>query len=257
VPDRFIVTLAEDRQGVIWAGSMSGLGLYRITGHQAQNFGGMQVYSVFVCSRGILWIGSAAGLSWFQNGQLRTANSREGLPSDQIFAMLDDAYDRLWFATYAGLVSIEKKSLEEWAEGRRDKLAPKVYRSDAMQLYTVGRSFPNAVRSGDGHLWFSFADGVSEVTPPSPGASQENEFPVRIEGVTVDGIPYSSLDHLRIPPGARSIEVAYTAIALSNPESVRFRYRLKGLDDNWINADVRRSAFYNNLKPGPYTFAVS
>ena len=38
---------------------------------------------------------------------------------------------------------------------------------------------------------------------------------------------------------------------------VRFRYRLQGLDNDWIDADSRRTAFYNNLKPGTYKFTVS
>ena len=46
-------------------------------------------------------------------------------------------------------------------------------------------------------------------------------------------------------------------IALTNPESVHFRYRLDGVDLAWVNADARRVAFYNNLKPGTYTFTVS
>jgi signal transduction histidine kinase len=93
--------------------------------------------------------------------------------------------------------------------------------------------------------------------PPVPGASQEDQFPLLIEDVRIDGIPHPRPDRLRIPPGSRSIEIAYTGIDLANPESVRFRYRLRGMDHEWINADARRIAFYNNLKPGTYTFTVS
>src|SRR5262249_14430700 len=49
----------------------------------------------------------------------------------------------------------------------------------------------------------------------------------------------------------------YTALTLSSPERVRFRYRLEGVDSDWIDADARRVAFYNNVKPGAYTFRVS
>jgi signal transduction histidine kinase/ligand-binding sensor domain-containing protein len=264
VPRRRIQTLAEDHEGAIWAGSSDGGGLYRLTGKQVQNFGQSQglksdnVYTVFVDKKGDLWIGSADGLSWFQNGTLRTVSSRQGLPSDQIFAIVDDSYGRLWFETFAGIASLEKKSLTEWAEGRLDRLNPTVYRAtEDMQFYSAGGKFPNAVRSGDGHLWFSFAHGVSEVAPPAPGAAQADDFPVLIQDVGIDGIPHPGPDHLRIPPGTRSVEIAYTAVALSNPESVRFRYRLGGLDPDWTNVGSKRTASYNNLKPGVYTFKVS
>jgi signal transduction histidine kinase len=78
-----------------------------------------------------------------------------------------------------------------------------------------------------------------------------------IEDVKVDGVSHERPDRLRIPAGARSLEIAYTAIALTNAESVHFRYRLDGVDQAWVNADARRVAFYNNLKPGTYTFTVS
>jgi ligand-binding sensor domain-containing protein/signal transduction histidine kinase len=263
VSGKFIESLAEDHAGAIWVASYDG-GLYRVTGKQVQRFGPSQglksesVYTAFIDEKGDLWIGSAGGLSWFQNGTLRTVSSRQGLPSDQVFAIVDDSYDRLWFATFAGIASLEKKSLTEWAEGRRDKLDPTVYRAtDETQIYSTGRKFPNAVRSGDGHLWFSFALGVSEVVPPSSRASREDEFPVMVEDVRIDGIPHYRQDRLRIPAGTRSIEITYTAIALANPESVRFRYRLQGMDNDWIDADSRRTAFYNNLKPNTYKFTVS
>jgi ligand-binding sensor domain-containing protein/signal transduction histidine kinase len=264
VPDKAIAALAEDHAGAIWAGSYFGGGLYQVKGEKVQHFGQAEglkssyVYTVFVDEKSDVWIGSTAGLSWFQNGTIRTVNSQQGLPSDQVFGIVNDSYGRLWVTTFAGIASLERKSLTEWAEGRRDRLNPTVYRAtDEMQIYAVGRTFPNAVRSNDGHLWFAFANGVAEVTPPVPGASQENDFPVLIEDVRIDGIPRPGPSRFRIPPGSRSIEIAYTAIALSNPESVRFRYRLEGLDPAWVNADARRVAFYDNLKPGSYTFTVA
>jgi signal transduction histidine kinase len=211
-----------------------------------------------VDGKGDLWIGSTSGLSWFQDGQIRTVNSQQGLPSDQVWAIADDAYGRLWFTGYGGIAAIEKKSLAEWAAGRRRRLNPKVYRTtDGLQLYTISRYFPNAVRSADGHLWFSIAEGLAEVTPPNPSASHTSQFSVLIEDVTIDRVLHSEPNRIRVPPGARSIELRYTALTLSNPESVRFRYRLEGIDNDWVEADARRVAFYNNLKPGAHTFRVS
>jgi ligand-binding sensor domain-containing protein/signal transduction histidine kinase len=263
VADKSIVTLAQDRAGAIWAGSLFGGGLYRVESGKVTNFGPAEglkspnVYSVFADEKGDVWIGSTGGLSWLHNGQFRTVTSRQGLPADQILAIVGDSYDRLWFTTFVGVASVDKGSLIEWAENRRERLNPTVYRADAMQTYTLGRTFPNAVRSPDGHLWFSFGNGLAEVIPPRPGSSPEPQFPVLIEEINLDGIRHSLQDRLRIPAGTRSIEITYTAIALTNPESVRFRYQLRGIDRDWIHADSRRIAFYNNLQPGSYTFTVS
>ena len=75
--------------------------------------------------------------------------------------------------------------------------------------------------------------------------------------MTIDGVVLSGTGRIRIPPGARSFEIRYTALRLSDPLAVRFRYRLEGSDNDWIDAGARRTAFYGNLKPGIYTFQVS
>ena len=260
VPHASIYTLAEDHAGVIWAGSADGGGLYRVAGQDVQHYGAKEglrspnVYTVFVDRNGDLWIGSIGGLSWFQQGQIRTVNSQQGLPSDQVFSMLDDGYDRLWLVTFGGIASIEKKNLAEWAAGQRRRVNPTVYRSsEGYQAQFL--PFPNAVRSTDGHLWFSLGQAVAEVTP-TPPTSRAPDFPVLIEDIGIDGVVHSEQGRIQIPPGARSVQLRYTALKLSNPETLRFRYRLEGIDNDWVNADTRRLAFYNNLKPGAYTFRV-
>ena len=41
------------------------------------------------------------------------------------------------------------------------------------------------------------------------------------------------------------------------PELIRFRYRLEGLDTDWVEAGTRRTAFYSYLPPGDYRFRVA
>jgi signal transduction histidine kinase/ligand-binding sensor domain-containing protein len=264
LPDRFITTLAEDRTGAIWAGSNAGGGLYRLSSGNVQHFGRDQglpapeIYTIFVDGKDQIWIGSTGGLSWFQGGRIRTLNSQRGLPADQVFAILDDSYDRLWFTGFAGISAIDKKSLTDWAAGRRPNVNPLLYRSaQGLQVRTVGNVFPNCARTPDGHLWFSIADGLVEVTPPDPAASHPPQFPVLVEDVTVDGIPHTQFGRIQMPPGTRSVELRYTALTLSDAEAVRFRYRLEGVDNDWVYADTRRIAFYNNLKPGDYKFRIA
>ena len=40
------------------------------------------------------------------------------------------------------------------------------------------------------------------------------------------------------------------------PEKMRFRYRLRGLDNDWVSAGNTRAAHYNYVPPGQYTFEV-
>src|SRR4029079_5518620 len=61
---------------------------------------------------------------------------------------------------------------------------------------------------------------------------------------------------LTIPPRHRRITLAFTALSLSVPERVRFRYWLDGFDHDWSDPVSARQAVYTNLGPGPYRFRV-
>src|SRR5690606_28586885 len=39
-------------------------------------------------------------------------------------------------------------------------------------------------------------------------------------------------------------------------ENLRFRYRLVSLDDEWVEAGTRRTAYFSHIAPGTYTFQV-
>jgi signal transduction histidine kinase len=53
------------------------------------------------------------------------------------------------------------------------------------------------------------------------------------------------------------VQFEYTALSLSLPENVRFRYKVEGFDPDWIDAQNRRQIVYANLPPGPFRFAVT
>src|SRR5262249_44693660 len=107
----------------------------------------------------------------------------------------------------------------------------------------------------DGSLWLPTIRGVVRV---DPGAIPNNPMPppVIVESLIVDGKPQSLSTNIRVKAGAAQWEVQYTALSLAAPERVQFRYRLEGLDDEWIDAGSRRSAYFTRLPPGDYTFHV-
>jgi len=99
---------------------------------------------------------------------------------------------------------------------------------------------------------------IRGVVRVDPTAIPSNPMPppVVVESLIVDGKPQSLAAKLRVKAGATQWEVQYTALSLAAPERVQFRYRLEGLDDEWIDAGSRRSAYFTRLPPGDYTFRV-
>jgi signal transduction histidine kinase len=59
-----------------------------------------------------------------------------------------------------------------------------------------------------------------------------------------------------MPPNIANLQINYTALDLSLPERVRFRYKLDGVDTDWLDAQTRRQAYYTKLPPGKHTFRV-
>ncbi|MCU0289726.1 MAG: ATP-binding protein, partial [Acidobacteria bacterium] len=62
---------------------------------------------------------------------------------------------------------------------------------------------------------------------------------------------------LELPPGKKRLDIYYTAVSFINPQGIRFRVKLEGYDDDWIDAGGQRNAVYNRLTPGHYTFKVA
>ena len=64
------------------------------------------------------------------------------------------------------------------------------------------------------------------------------------------------LPHLRLAPGPRQVELDYTGLSFVSPRNVAFKYRLAGLERDWVEAGGRRAAYYSRLPPGDYRFEV-
>jgi diguanylate cyclase (GGDEF)-like protein len=52
------------------------------------------------------------------------------------------------------------------------------------------------------------------------------------------------------------VEIEFTAPNFVAPKRVHFRYRLRGLDSDWVDVGGRRQAYYTKLPPGRYRFEV-
>jgi signal transduction histidine kinase len=58
------------------------------------------------------------------------------------------------------------------------------------------------------------------------------------------------------PSRASHVHVQFSALTLTDPTRVRFRYRLEDYDHDWIDAGPSREASFINLPPGQYRFVV-
>ena len=153
------------------------------------------------------------------------------------------------------------------------------------QTRSAGMAKPDGMTTlagtGDSPVWLSCAGRTVVVSPcaasrwwgdPNRPVRMPFRPPVWIEDVLVDGLkvlfaprgcparPRSITPVARslvvLQPGLRQMDVEFTGLSFTSPERVRFKYRLEGLDPNWVEAGNRRRVTYPFLPPGDYTFHV-
>jgi hypothetical protein len=80
--------------------------------------------------------------------------------------------------------------------------------------------------------------------------------PISVKSILANGLRFAAAGELGLPKRTESVEIDYTALSLTIPRRVFFRYKLDGVDGDWQPAVSRRQAFYANLHPGHYRFQV-
>jgi signal transduction histidine kinase len=113
----------------------------------------------------------------------------------------------------------------------------------------------SAAQGGDGRVWFSTLGGAVWIDP-AHFIRNVLSPPVVIRALAAQGINYSDPTNLNLPRGTSSVAIVYAGLSLAMPSRVRFRYRLSGIDREWVDAGTRREASYSNLRPGTYRFQV-
>lgn len=261
-----VCALARDRSGTLWAGFADG-GLARIVGDQvtlfqrADGLASEAVTSLSVDGEGTLWVGTAdRGLCRFKDGRFANLGREHGLADNSICAILDDARGYLWLSTHHGLQRIAKADLHRCADGASATFASQIYdRNDGLPIIEFTSGFQSvACKTPDGRLWFACGKGLVSVDPARIEANLLPP-PVVIDSLWTDGQPeavHSGQATNHLPPDHERLEFRFSALSFVAPSKVLFKYRLDGIDRDWIDAGSKRSAFYSRLPAGSYRLRV-
>ncbi len=257
-----VKTVIEDRIGTIWVGGQGGL--TRIAGGELTAFdkpGLMvkgQVRALYEDRDGVIWIGTYdGGLSRYKDGKLTNYTTADGLFNNGVFQILEDGRGNFWMSCNLGIYRVSKQQLNDFADGKIKTVTSIVYgKSDGLiNPECNGGAQPSGVRTRDGKLWFPTQYGVA-VIDPEKISSNPHPPPVIIEECLLDRVAIDIGADVVVKPGQQNLEIRYTALSFIKPEHIRFKYKLEGLNRDWVEAGSRRSAYYDYLPPGAYTFVV-
>jgi ligand-binding sensor domain-containing protein len=110
----YIVSLAVDRDGIVWAGTWGG-GLSRFDGKNwtqqtvAEGLPGNHVFMLHVDAQGKLWIGTNKGLASAKtSGGFDVLTTHDGLFGDSVFSMASGRDGTLWVGSFGGVARIKR-----------------------------------------------------------------------------------------------------------------------------------------------------
>jgi len=182
----------------------------------------------------------------------------DGLYEDGLHIMLPDNFDRMWFSTNRGVFWVSFPHLQDFAEGRRNRVYSTAYTErDGMLNREANGGFQNSgMKTADGRLWFTTQKGVLVIDPEVIKVTQPLPRVV-IEYANSSGTSlFDDKGNITINPDQRSFSITFNCPVFMAPERVRFQYKLEGFDRGWIDAIGRREAIYTNIPAGEYQFRV-
>ena len=260
--NNYVRSLAEDHAGNLWIGTRDGgLSKFKDEKFTSYNLGsGMvsnTVISTYADAEDTIWIGTDKGLSRFKAGKFTNYTVKDGLFSNFIYSILEDDLGNLWMSSDQGVFRVSKQSLNALSQGQIRTLTSTSYGiENGMSVTTCSEgNQPAAWRTTDGRLWFATIKGLVSVDPNKLTTNAQPP-PVIIEQLLSGNQVVQMKQGLAIPPGQEKFEFHYTALSFLDPAKVKFKYKLEGVDKDWVDAGTRRVAYYTNLPPGAYTFRV-
>ena len=282
LPGNVIRAICEDHAGNLWFGTDKGLSLWgngTVTNFTTENgLADNAVNAIYEDQAQSVWIGTEkGGLNRYRNGRFTSYTTHQGLVSDCILAILEDDQGSLWMSCYKGIFRVRKSDLDNLEQQRAEIATCIAYgKADGMESAQCnGVAQPAGWKAYDGRLLFPTTKGLVSVDPNLK--FDENPPPVFIEKVIADkkvieinkwslaGAANSSeapagrdgdAAVISVPPGGGDLEFQYGTLSFSSPEKDCFKYKLEGVNSDWIDAGTRRLAHYHNVYPGRYRFRV-
>ena len=259
--DNVVLAILQDQSGTLWVGTESG-GLnrfdpargtfrsYTVRPDVPNSLSHNGVTAIHQDAAGLLWIGTlGGGLNRFDplTETFTHYSDKQGLPSNRVLGIVEDAAGRLWLSTSNGLARFDPHN--------------ETFRNYDAQDGLQGNVFSNGAcgQGADGALFFGGANGFNVFYP------EQIRDNAHVPPVVITAFKKFNQVVLTDLPADAAIELSYqenfiafdfAALDYAAPEKNQYAYRLEGFDPDWVYAGTRRYASYTNLRGGTYTFRV-
>lgn len=259
-----------DKQGRLWYATESGLigsvmnDKVEERNISAKNYLACNTIKCFAeDENGYLWVGTDGGILSFPLYQsdlkMQSFNETKGLTSSNVYLLSFDKKNNLFVGTERGL---------DYLELDKERNISSVKHYSKGEGFTGVETCQNAVfNDEDGTIWFGTINGLSKYNPANL-VKNESEPATSISNVKL-GYKYISdteyknfmgdwntVSSLQLPYDQNDIGFEFIGINFSNPDAVKYQWKLEGYDEEWSPISKEHTYSYTNLRAGDYTFMV-
>lgn len=242
------------------------------------------IYKVLTDSKGRTWFGAdGEGLIVLENGAFRHYRQAAGVSLKTVYSIVEDLQGHIWFSTEKeGLFRFDGRQFKRYTtddhlhgmgitglsrdgnglivltyEDGIDVLHPE---TGHVSFYDAAggapipeANFNAACHDASGNVWIGTKQGAIRLATYDEPFVYDPE--PNITAVSIFLQPFDFLSNTIFDYDQNYFLFHFTGLWYTNPELVRYRYRLEGFDHDWI-VSKEHFASYPNLPPGQYVFRL-
>lgn len=207
-------------------------------------------------NKGRLWLTNSNGLFYLDQGKFKKIEINSNLHTEAIFDLVDDGQGSYWLTTNIGLVEISEAQVEKYISGAIKEVDFKHYDDRDGMTSRECTAATRSILASDGKVWIPTLSGVSIMDPSR--IIINNRIPqVHITEFSVDEVQYNIDEPIVLAPDHIRCKIGFTALSYKAPDNILFKYKLEGVDQDWIQSGgEQREIQYTNIPYGNYTFKV-
>ena len=199
----------------------------------------------------VWWLGCADGLAKIdltKNYQKRIYDERDGMANSHVYGILPDQKGGLWLSTNRGILRFDRVKNQFLHFKPTDGLQGNEYNRNAYLITSTGQ------------MYFGGANGFNYFDPEhiriNPHPPMVRCWKLRFPNAASAPLYLDGQIRLSLKANQSSFSIDYGAIDyLSNGQNT-YQYRLKGIDNTWIQANQHTTAEFVQVPAGKYTFEV-
>lgn len=210
----------------------------------------------------LLWIGSRGfGLIlWdIEKGLRNIFTVDDGLPNNTVYCILPDRTGKLWCSSNKGIFRFDPKTKEIHS----------FVKSDGLQGNEFNRA--HKFRFFDGRLAFGGTEGYTIFNPADfEGDYPETTVPIQLTNLQINNQlqhpslpgsivqePLSLISEINLPFDKNHLRFEFAALLFNQPAKTKYRFKMVGIDKQWVENGTSNVASYLGLSPGSYKLLVN